>query len=105
MGGWENWDEVPDMFADTCAFLDTSFASDSLEPLNDDYWDGHDISMLDRKKFMEFIKIFGSNRLLFGSDSPWTDQGKSIKFLKDLLLDKKDFENIVGRNAMKLLDL
>ncbi|MCR4903267.1 MAG: amidohydrolase family protein, partial [Butyrivibrio sp.] len=38
MGGWENWEEVPDTFAGTCAYIDTSFSSEELEPLSDGYW-------------------------------------------------------------------
>ncbi len=105
MGGWENWNEVPEMFADTCAYLDTSFSSESLEPLTDGYWDDKDITMLNASHYKDFIQTFGSDRILFGSDSPWTDQSHSVEFIKALNLPANDINNILGQNALKLLDI
>lgn len=105
MGGWENWDEVPDMFTGTCAYLDTSFSSESLDPLSDGYWDDKDITMLNTYHYKDIIQAFGSDRILFGSDSPWTDQRRSVKFIKALDLTATDIDNILGQNALKLLDI
>ncbi|MCR5625956.1 MAG: amidohydrolase family protein [Lachnospiraceae bacterium] len=105
MGGWENWDEVPETFADTNAYIDTAFSTEDLEPLSDGYWDGKDISMLGRKDVKAFVKAFGSDRILFGSDSPWTKQSRSIEFLRECGLDKEDLDKILGGNAKKLLGI
>jgi len=42
--------------------------------------------------------------ILFGTDSPWTDQEKTLLQLKNLMIPKKKLESILSRNAMSLLD-
>ena len=59
--------------------------------------------MLDTDGFMKLVKAFGSSRLLFGSDSPWSDQKEAAEFIKELPLDKSDVDKIHGGNACKLL--
>ena len=105
MGGWRNWDEVPLYFEDTTAFLDTSFSSGRIQALSDGYWDDKDKSMLDAEGFMKLVKAFGSDRLLFGSDSPWSDQKDAVKYIKGLSLDDGDIGKILGGNACKLLGI
>lgn len=41
MGGWKEWDQVPELLADTGIYLDTSFATDRIEPDEGEtaYWD------------------------------------------------------------------
>ena len=103
MGGWRNWEEVPDLLAETCAFLDSSFASEEIEPLSDGYWDDKDRSMLDQEGYLSFIRVFGPDRIIFGSDSPWTSQKKSRQFIEKLPLEQEEIQMILGENAQKLL--
>ena len=103
MGGWRNWDEVPLYLEDTEAFLDTSFSSGRIQALSDGYWDGKDTGMLDEDGFMKLVKAFGSERLLFASDSPWSDQKEAAEFIKGLPIDENDATKILGGNACKLL--
>ena len=105
MGGWRNWDEVPLYLEDTTAFLDTSFSSGRIQALSDGYWDDKDKSMLDAEGFMKLVKAFGSDRLLFGSDSPWSDQKDAVEYIKGLTLDDGDIGKILGGNACKLLGI
>ena len=42
--------------------------------------------------------------ILFGTDSPWTDQEKTLLQLKNFMLPEKKLESILSRNAMSLLD-
>ena len=105
MGGWRNWDEVPLYLEDTTAFLDTSFSSGRIQALSDGYWDDKDKSMLDAEGFMKLVKAFGSDRLLFGSDSPWSDQKDAVEYIKGLPLDDGDNGKILGGNACKLLGI
>ena len=105
MGGWRNWDEVPLYLEDTTAFLDTSFSSGRIQALSDGYWDDKDKGMLDAEGFMKLVKAFGSDRLLFGSDSPWSDQKDAVEYIKGFPLDEGDIGKILGGNACKLLGI
>ena len=103
MGGWRNWDEVPLYLEDTTALLDTSFSSGRIQALSDGYWDNKDKGMLDTDGFMKLINAFGSDRLLFGSDSPWSDQKEATTFIKGLPIDENDATRILSGNACQLL--
>jgi hypothetical protein len=43
--------------------------------------------------------------VLFGTDSPWTDQGKTLLLLKNLKLPQELERKILRDNAMALLGL
>ena len=103
MGGWTNWDEVPGLLADTGVYLDTSFSSEYIEPNGDGYWDDKDTRMMDEDQYMEIIRAFGAQRILFGSDSPWTDQKKSRQFIEKLPLSESVLKLVLGGNAEKLI--
>ena len=49
------------------------------------------------------VKIFGADRILFGTDSPWTSPKVSIDFIKNLPLADVDKTKILGLNAQRLL--
>ena len=105
MGGWTNWDEVPELLADTGVYLDTSFSSDYIESNGDGYWDDKDTRMLDSNGYMKIIRAFGPERMLFGSDSPWTNQKESRQFIEKLPLSEEEQKLILGENAAKLLEI
>ena len=51
-----------------------------------------------------FINKHPVERILFGSDSPWTDQSEELRFLMSLpYLSGEEKEKIAGRNAAQLL--
>lgn len=106
MGGWKNWNEVPEMLADTGVLLDTSTSIGFLERLpGDDTCTDEDLRLLDTEGFMEIWKAFGRHRLLFASDSPWNHPGDSLDFLRSLPLDKEDLDLLLGGNAARVLRL
>ena len=105
MGGWTNWDEVPDVLAGTGVYLDTSFSSEYIEPNGDGYWDDKDTRMMDEGQYMEIIRSFGAERILFGSDSPWTDQKRSRQFIEKLPLSEEELGLVMGGNAQRLLNI
>ena len=105
MGGWRNWEEVPDLLAPTGVYLDTSFASGVIEPNGDGYWDDKDKNMMNADQYMEIIRAFGPSRILFGSDSPWTNQKESREFVEKLPLTGEELEQVLGGNAARLLGL
>lgn len=103
MGGWKNWNEVLETLADTKIFIDTAFSTGEIVPRSDSHWQADDLKMLNAAQFMEFVKIFGADRILFGTDSPWTSQKNSVDFIKNLPLTDADKNKILGLNARRLL--
>ena len=105
MGGWNNWDEVPYYLADTDVFLDTSFSGGRMTPLPDGYWKEEDLQMLRPEPFTELIRAFGAERILFGTDSPWSDQAETLAYIRSLPLTEEEQGKILGGNAERLLRL
>ncbi len=109
MGGWRCWEEVPELLSDTGVYLDTSFSTGCFYPLageeRDRYYDGKSTAMLDEEGFMELLKVFGAERILFGTDSPWSSPEESLGFLRSLGLAKEDLALILGGSAARLLGL
>ena len=103
MGGWKNWDEVLIELADVNVFIDTAF-SIGLIPDKKNFYTPEELKMLDVEDFMKLYKIFGADKILSGSDSPWDSQGTPIDFIKKLPIDTVDKNKILGINAAKLLN-
>ena len=77
MGGWRNWQEVPDCLLDTGVYLDTAYTLGAICPI-DDHYAPEELPMLADARFVELVRIFGSRRVLFGTDSPWDDMAQII---------------------------
>ena len=105
MGGWKNWDEVLNELADVKIFMDTAFSTEKIPAQNDGYHNAEDLPLLDAEKFLEFVKVFGADKIIFGTDSPWTSQGTSIEFIKNLPIDDVDKNKILHDNAKNLLKI
>ena len=105
MGGWKNWREVLELLSDTKIFIDTAFSTGEIVPRSDSHWQADDLEGLTPAQFMTFVKIFGADRILFGTDSPWSAAKTSIDFIKNLPLTADDKNKILGLNAQKLLSL
>ena len=104
MGGWKNWDDVLKILRDTKVYIDTSFSTGKIIPRDDFVWKEEDLKLLDAAQFIEFVKTFGADRILFGTDSPWTSARTSIEFIKNLPLADADKAKILGLNAKRLLN-
>lgn len=105
MGSWKNWDEVLEMLVGTEIMIDTAFSTGEIVPRADCVWNESELKMLNADQFMRFVKAFGAEKILFGTDSPWSDQKISIEFINRLPIDERDREKILGGNAQKLLGL
>jgi len=102
MGGWKNWDEVLKILAGKKFFLDTSFSTGKI-PAQKNFVG--DKNLLGAEDFKKFVEVFGAEKILFGTDSPWTSVEDSINFIKKIPLRDEDKLKILGKNAKILLNL
>lgn len=104
MGGWNEWDEVEHYLAGADVYLDTSFCLNKPETLikNEPVIGSMPIKI---EQFQRIINKHGINRILFGTDSPWTDRGNQIKSLEEAGLDNHSLELIFSQNAKQLLQI
>ncbi len=103
MGGWKNWREVAEILGGANVFIDTAFSTGKIPAREDFHWDAADLDLLDAAGFMALYKIFGADKILFGTDSPWSPPAETIAFIKKLPLSDSDKNKILGENAAKLL--
>jgi predicted TIM-barrel fold metal-dependent hydrolase len=89
MGGWMLWDEVEAELAGVDIFFDTSAIYRLLPP----------------QDFVRLCRKHGCAKIVFGSDSPWYDQGESAEWITRTSLTDKEKERILGANAAGILNL
>ncbi len=104
MGGWHQWDDVVDTLKDTGVYLDTAFSMDAFTSL-DDYWKKEETVMLSKENMTEMIYNFGADRILFGTDSPWSSQKSAVEFMDSLPLSEKEKLKIFSLNAKRLFGI
>jgi len=105
MGGWKNWDWTAEYLAATDCCLDTSFSLGSITPLDDGHYAPEELSLLSEQAFCNLVHAFGSHRVLFGTDCPWADQKEEIRKIRSLPLTEEEKEDILHRNAQRLLGI
>ncbi|MBI5385361.1 MAG: amidohydrolase family protein [Verrucomicrobia bacterium] len=86
-GAWKDWDEVERHLVGRSIYMDISCSFDFME----------------RAQAEAILKRHPSDRLLFGSDSPWVDQQKTIAGLQSFALGKEFEAKVLGANAQTLL--
>lgn len=104
MGGWKNWERVPDLLADTNVYLDTSFSLGAITPI-DSHYTPEELPLLTPEAFCALVGSFGAERILFGTDSPWSSQNESREAIESLPLSPAEKAAILGGNAERLLKL
>ena len=103
MGGWREWEKVVPLLSGTGVYLDTAFSTGHFTPVGDGFWKPEDTAMLDEKQFADLARDFGADHVLFGTDSPWSDQSESLAFIRRCPLTDEEKELILGKNAAGLL--
>ena len=86
-GGWQQWDDVQRYLLGKPIFMETSW---SLEYLG-------------AEKAKQMFLGHSPDHLLFGTDSPWTDQAASIAAVKALNLPGSLLDKVFYQNAKTLL--
>ncbi len=88
-GGWRQWDEVLEYLAGENVWLDTAFIYDYIS----------------KEQFFQILEKHGSDKILFATDSPWSDMKRGIDWIKGLSLPQNVTEDILSGNAKRLLGL
>jgi predicted TIM-barrel fold metal-dependent hydrolase len=89
LGGYRVWNHVAELLVGRDVYLDTAYTL------------GH----LPDADFVEIVRAHGAERVMFGSDGPWTDAKAEIAWLRRLPLAEGVIEAILGENAERLLAL
>ncbi len=89
MGGYAYWNQVEEMLIGEDIYFDTSYS------FND----------LGKEKMSRLIKLHGPEKILFGSDSPWTDQSQEVINIMNLDLSEEEKKAVMGGNGARLLDI
>lgn len=88
-GGWKQWDEVDKHLISSSIYLDTSYT----------------LGYLAEERFVEMSRRHGIEKVLFGTDSPWTSQDRELEKIRRLPFEEWEKEYILYRNACTLLGL
>lgn len=88
LGGNELWDDVEKYLVGKDVYLDTAVVLD----------------VIDKEQFLRIIRNHGTDKVLFGTDSPWRDQSDFVELLRSFPLTEEEQDQIFYKNAYKLLD-
>lgn len=102
MGGWQMWDQVIDRICGRNVYLDTAFSLGSIDWRKDV---PHRWKLMNESQFKRIVQAHGADKILFGTDSPWTDQNISIEDIEKLDLSDDTKKRILGGNAERLLNI
>lgn len=104
MGGWKQWEEAEVLLAETSVYLDTSYATGIMTPLEDGHYRSEELPLMREEQFVCMVRTFGAHRILFGTDSPWRDQRESVREIHGMPLTAAEKAAILGENAERLLE-
>ncbi len=87
MGGNEQWTQAEELLVGKDVYFDTGVVLNSMP----------------REQFLRMVKNHGSDKILFGTDSPWADQKEFVEILSDMPLSDKEKDDIFSGTARRLL--
>jgi len=87
LGSWEDWDEVEKHIMGKNIYMEISFSLDCMP----------------KETARRIIINHPKDHILFGTDSPWADQGHAVSLLKGLELGQELETSILRENALRLL--
>jgi hypothetical protein len=88
-GGFKMWDDVEKHLIGRDLWLDTSYT----------------LAWLPAERFVKMARKHGTNKVLFGTDSPWADQGEEIRRHAESGLTESELVAVFHDNAARLLGL
>ncbi|MCL7416098.1 MAG: amidohydrolase family protein [ANME-2 cluster archaeon] len=94
LGGHRCWDDVECHLLGRNIYLDTAY----VYPVP-----GHEHITVER--MVEIMEAHGFDRVLFGTDYPFRDQGREVQYMQGLDIGEEHKEMILGANAARLFDI
>ena len=89
LGSNENYDEAEEKLCGQNVYLDTAYS----------------ISHVKEAQFIRMVRKHGADKILFATDSPWTEQKTCVEIVKKCALTDWEKELILFKNATKLLGI
>lgn len=89
MGGFLMWDDVEKYLVGSRVYFETSFSLTHMKP----------------EQFIRIVKNHGDDKICFGSDWPWIDQGNMWREILACDLGEQANDNIFRHNAVRLLEI
>ncbi len=105
MGGWECWEEVEEWIAGRNVWLDTAFSLLPVEPAPGTVRSPEEDPPLSRERFLRIVRKMGADRILFGTDSPWSGQRETLAAIRESGLSRTEQDAVLGENAAGLLGM
>lgn len=88
-GGWKQWEMVSEYLADADVYFDTAVTFGYIE----------------QELFLKIWEKVNREKVLFATDSPWSNAAMAISKVYELPISQQEKENLLGNNAKKLLGL
>lgn len=88
-GGGRQWDDVEKYLVGTDIYLDTSMGQEYYPP----------------EQFVRIVNNHGADKILFGSDAPWSKADYELRHIRSSALSEEQKELILCKNAKRLLGL
>lgn len=89
MGGYLYWEDVEQYLVGEDLYFDTAFS----------------FAKMGKERMTKMILEHGPEKILFGTDSPWTDQGQELKNFFSLELSSDIKKKILSSNAAAILGI
>jgi hypothetical protein len=86
LGAWRDWDQAIEHLRGARLWIDTAYT----------------MEFMPAEQARRLILSFPADRLLFGSDTPWSDQSASVGLLRGLGLERELEQAILSKNAREL---
>ena len=119
LGGWKQWEEVYEYLAGENVYMDTAFmvgvsVNDKIDvtypAVNNQIEDSilcnnaKYTEYIEQELFLKILKKHGTDKILFATDSPWSNATAGINYIKNLSINENEKKQILGENAVKLFE-
>ena len=113
LGGWKQWEQVYEFLAGENVYLDTAFLF-GVGMKENDLSEGKEkgrcglenfCNYIEQDMFLKILEKHGTEKILFATDSPWSDAKAGIQYVNNLPVSEEMKQQILGGNAKKLLEI
>lgn len=89
LGGQRQWDDVYEHLAGTDVYIDTSMG----------------FKYYSNEQFLKIVEKHGADKIMFGSDAPWSRAKEELEILRSLPLNDEQKRLILSDTAKKILKI